>query len=128
MVSENYQFLVTDDFATGEGRTVSILITRAYPRSEDYDREKSNSGTVDGKFHFEMPPLKEGVTPESIALREFIACFGGWTARLAESYSREAFLERWGVYLPIHVVRFLTDTEDDSGNFKYHSQYHVNYS
>lgn len=124
---ENYQFIVADNFATGEGRTISIMITRAYPRTDDYDRTES-SKEVDGKFRFVMPPLKEGITPKVIAAREFAEVFGGWTLRFAENISRLEFLNRFSRYLPDHVVSFLTDTEDDAGNFKYFSQFHVNYS
>ena len=34
---ELYQFLACDYFATGEGRTVMLLITRAYPHADDYE-------------------------------------------------------------------------------------------
>lgn len=126
MVEDKLQFLVSDNFATGEGRTISILITRAYPRSEDYGESKSHMN-ADGSFHFEMPDLKEGVTPRVIALREFIELFGNWNAQIAENLSREEFLDRYGHHLPAYGKTMLQDA-DDSGNFKYSSQYHVNYS
>lgn len=125
MVDDQYQFLFADNFATGEGRTISIMITRAYPKHDDYDRTAISSHIGD---KFVMPPLKEGITPKVIAAREFAEVFGGWTTRLAEFLSRQEFLNRCSRFVPDHVVRFLTDTEDDAGNFKYFSQYHVNYS
>lgn len=127
---ERYQFVISDDFATGEGRTVSLLITRAYPKDDDYEEDSRNKSyrDDDGKFHFVMPTLKEGRTPRYRAAREFVEKFGGWAGRGAEFLSRDEFLAKYGRFLPEHVVKFLKDTEDDSGNFNYYSQYHVNYS
>lgn len=131
MVEEdNLHFVISEYFATGEGMTISLLITRAYPKEDDYDedsRGKSYMGE-DGTFHFVMPTLKEGNTARYRAMREFVELFGNWYGRGAEVLSRHEFLSKFSRQLPDHVVRLLTDTEDDSGNFKYHSQYHVNYS
>lgn len=130
MVDDNLHFIVNEYFATGEGMTISLLITRAYPKNDDYDEESRGKSYTDenGMFHFVMPTLKEGNTPSYRAMREFVEIFGNWYSRGAEAISRHEFLSKFGRYVPDHVVRFLTDTEDDSGNFKYYSQYHVNYS
>ena len=127
---EKYQFVFSDYFGTGEGRTVSLLITRAYPKDDDYEEDSRNKSYMgeDGKFYFVMPTLKEHRTPRYRAAREFAELFGGWHASGAEFLSRDEFLTRCGRFLPQHVVKFLEDTGDDSGNFNYYSQYHVNYS
>ena len=125
VTEEKYQFVFADYMATGEGRTISLLITRAYPHHEDYD-ESIPSGFIDGKFV--MPVLKEGITPQVIAAREFVEKFGGYMAMGAEFLSRYEFLNRCGHHLPVHVVNFLTDSEDNAGNFNYYSQYHINFS
>lgn len=127
---EKYQFVFSDYYGTGEGRTICLLITRAYPRQDDYDEESRNKSYMgeDGKFHFVMPTLKEGRTARYRAAREFAQKFGSWYASGAEFLSRDEFLTKCGRYLPEHVVKFLKDTEDDSGNFSYSSEFHVNYS
>ena len=132
MVEEDrLQFIFSEDFASGEGNTISLMITRAYPRHEDYVVDPNNKShkNEDGSFHFVMPTLKENNTPRFRAAREFAEKFGGgWSLYGAEFLSRQEFLAKCGRYLPEHVVKFLGNTEDDSGNFKYYSQWHVNYS
>jgi len=120
MEDELYQFLACDYYATGEGRTVSILITRAYPRAEDYKDYVLASN----------PPksvLKAGHTPKVIAAREFIEQFGSWYAYGAENLERQEFLERFGHHLPEYVKNILT-SEDPPGNFIYIAQLHLNFS
>jgi hypothetical protein len=128
---EKYEFLVSDYYATGEGQTISVLITRAYPHHDDYEEDSKNKSytTEDGNFHFVMPTLKEGVTSMTIATREFVDLFGSYIALHAEFLSRSEFLTKWGKFLPNHIRIFLTEKDmDDAGNFKYYSQYHINYS
>jgi len=127
---EKYQFIISEYYATGEGRTISILITAAYPHHDDYSEESKNKSytTEDGKFHFVMPTLKEGITAKSIAEREFTELFGYRMAIGATFLSRKELLDGFGSFLPEIVRHFLVDDTDDAGNFKYYSNFHVNYS
>ena len=120
MKDELYQFLACDYYATGEGLTVSILITRAYPRTEDY--EDYVLATSPTQF-----VLKKGNTAKVRAAREFIEQFGSWYAYGAENLERQEFLERFGHHLPEYVKNILTD-EDTPGNFNYRAKLHLNYS
>lgn len=123
-------YVVMDYLATGEGSTRCILITRAYPAHDDY--EESNSHTnPDGSFHWEMPKLKEGITPEIIALRQFKEEFGDYYAIGAEYISEEEFKKKWLRHCPAYFEKIIEDQHDETkaaGNFYYASKFHVNYS
>ena len=108
----NYQYVVSDYYATGEGRTVSILVTRALPQSEDYDD------------HYEIRP---GHTPKLRAAREFLEVFDNFTISYARNITSEEFRVEYYQYLPDMVIRILDDVEQP-GNFQYYSQVHVNFS
>jgi hypothetical protein len=111
-------FVVSDYYATGEGCTISILITRAFPRQDDYDLSPSysNSGYDGGT-------LKNSANFR--ALREFIELFGGWYGHGAEILSKDEFLSKAGKYIPDMVVKML---DEPSGHLHYHSQFHINFS
>jgi len=114
MSEELYQFIASDYYATGEGRTVMLLITRAYPHRDDYD---------------ENYELKEGHTPKVIAGREFIEQFGGYFAMGAENLLREEFLKRFGHHLPEYVHKILAaEGNERPGNFNFKQSLHLNFS
>ena len=124
------QYVVSDYLATGEGLTRCILITMAYPSAEDYESSDSHMNP-DGSFHFEMPKLKENVTPESIALREFKKEFGPYYAIGAEVISEEQFRLKWLKHCPAYMLNILDDQHDPNkaaGNIYYAQKLHVNYS
>lgn len=114
MNEELYQFIVCDYYATGEGRTVCVLITRAYPRADDYEERM---GGV----------LKRGHTPKVIAAREFVEDFGEWMAMGAENLPREEFLTRYEHHLPVYLKKLLED-EDQPGNLHFSQRVHLNFS
>lgn len=113
MKDELYQFLACDYYATGEGVTICLLITRAYPHVDDYE----------GSY----PDITYKNTAKFRAAREFIEEFGGWYAQGAENLPREEFLEKYGKYLP-ELVRNLLTNDDQPGNLNFKQQFHVNYS
>lgn len=118
MKDELYQFLACDYYATGEGRTICLLITRAYPRTDDYEDHVLLSN----------PPqyvLKNSA--KFRADREFIEEFGGWYVQGAENLPRKEFLEKYGKYLPELVKNNLT-SDDQPGNMSFRQQFHINYS
>ena len=123
---ELYQFLACDYYATGEGRSVMLLITRAYPHADDYE--------TPGNYNFETkeytpPVMKKGHTPKLIAAREFIEEFGGYYAQGAENLPREEFLKRFGHHLPEYVHKILNaEGNDRPGNFNFKQSVHFNYA
>jgi hypothetical protein len=120
MSDELYQYIACDYYGTGEGRTVCLLITRAYPRSEDYE---THGNIVDGVW---VPGTLKN-SAKFRAAREFADEFGGWYARGAENLSREEFLQRFGNHLPPYTEKIL-NSEDGPGNFNLKLQLHMNYS
>lgn len=124
MKDDLYQFLVCEYFGTGEGSTVMLLITRAYPCADDYE--------TPGDYNFEtkefVPPvMKQGYTPKVIAAREFAEEFGGWYLRMAENLPREEFMARYSHFIPEYVKRAVSST-DCPGNFHFKQSVHINFS
>ena len=124
MSEELYQFLACDYFATGEGRSIMLLITRAYPRQEDYE--------TPGDYNFKTgeytpPVLRDGLTLKVIAAREFADEFGGYFLQGAENLPRGEFIAKYGNHLPDYVIKMLQDP-DQPGNFNFKQSVHFNYS
>ena len=119
----NLKFVLSDYYATGEGRTISVLITRAYPREEDWITLPKYEKDADGNY------IKtEGVlryTEDDIVIREFTRVFDNWTAIGAEILSKEDFIDKAGKYLSDLVIKMI---DEPAGNFHYHSQFHINFS
>lgn len=112
-----YVYLSNDYYATGEGRTICLLITRAYPRQEDYD---GNSWEANSKL------IR---TPTEIGKREFEEKFGDWMTFGVESYIREEFIQKFNNLIPATVLKEINnDSEDVPGNFNWFSQLHMNFS
>lgn len=122
MNDELYQFVASDYYATGEGRTVCLLITRAYPRSEDYATE---SRFEDGMFI----PGELANSAKFRAAREFTEEFGSYFAQGAENLPREEFLKRFGNHLPPYTEKILNpEPGEGPGNFNLKLQIHMNFS
>jgi len=122
MTEELYQFVASDYFATGEGRTVMLLITRAYPIQEDYATE---SYFDDEGFH----PGELANSAKFRAAREFVEEFGGYFAQGAENLTREEFLKRFGNHLPPYTEKILNPKPGEGpGNFNLKLQIHMNFS
>ena len=122
MSDELYQFVVCDYSATGEGRTLCLLITRAYPKGDDYE---THGELVDGKF---VPGTLKN-SAKFRAAREFVEQFGGYYARGAENLTREEFLKRFGNHLPPYTEKMLNpEPGEGPGNFNLKLQIHMNYS
>lgn len=124
MAEELYQFLACDYYATGEGRTISLLITRAYPCTDDYETY-GNYNSETGKYT--PPTFKKGHTAKVRAAREFSEKFGSWYLQGAENLPREQFLQRFGNHLPPYIDKILNDPEQP-GNLNFSTQIHLNFS
>lgn len=118
------QYVVSDYLATGEGRTVITLITRAPAMLDlgDYEVEPYFDETG---FHHGI----EKTTPEERALREFKEIFGGYLAIGAEVLDRYEFFHRFGNHVP-KILYDLTDPESDSypPAFQWYGHLHLNFS
>ena len=119
-------YVVSDYSATGEGRTVMVLITRARARRDEKhnDYEVEPSFTEDG-----YNPGVEANTPEFRALREFSEEFGGYMAMGAEVLDRNEFFHRFGNHVPEYIYKMTDiDGEYTPGGFHYKSEIHYNFS
>lgn len=106
MTNELYQFLACDYYATGEGRTIALLITRAYPWAGD-----------------------DNTSAEFRAVREFTVKFGGFLTQGVEHLPREEFLKRFGNHLPEYVHKVIAaEGHDRPGNFNFAQEIHMNFS
>jgi hypothetical protein len=116
-------YMVADYYATGEGRTVMILITRAPTTDEDYEIKPS----IDSNGY---NPGKEKNTKIVRALREFIEKFGGYYGSGAQILNRHDFVSQYGNFIP-DAVRTLTDINNKDlvpPAFHYESSIHLNFS
>ena len=118
MTEELYQFVACDYFATGEGSTISLLITRAYAGAEDWEERPSSANDWTGKLKY---------SKQAIATRIFVEKFGSYLAHGVVNLPREEFLEKYGKHLPTIVLKLLT-SEDQPGNLSFSQQLHFNFS
>jgi hypothetical protein len=123
MSDEVYYYLATDYYATGEGMTKALMVTRAYPSMEDYEEQPSLDG-------LNYNPGKLKLSKEEIAKREFKDTFGSFLAHGVEVMSKHDFFARFGQFIPGTVEKILNaeSPEDMPGNFKWHALTHLNYS
>lgn len=118
-------FIASDYAATGEGRTISILITYLRPKEEDYEVKPHFEEQRDenGRIVYNPGVLKTKV--DNILLRSFAETFDGWMAMGAEILDKDQFVERFGRFVPEFVHRSINEP---MGHFHYFAQIHVNYS
>lgn len=121
MSEDGLIYLISDYAATGEGRTISIMITAAWPVHEDYEIQPSyNENGLD------PGTLKN--TAEERAVREFNEKFGEWFATGVEILDRYEFFHRYGNHVPEYIYK-MTDTENGTAPYMHYSaQVHYNYS
>lgn len=125
MMSEDpYVFLAIDYFATGEGRSIFLLVTRAYPTHEDYE--------VEPKWDFEKGYIPGVLKTSSvdIARREMLGNgVDPYFMIGVDELQREEFVSKYSHLLPEVVLKILNqDKNDMPGNFKYFVELHFNYS
>jgi hypothetical protein len=116
-----YYYVASTYGATGEGLTVSLLITRAYPRRDrDYEVEPTwnDNGYDPGKLKYPQ---------EKVALLEFAEIFHPFWTDGAEVFEKEEFMRTFGHLVPEGIQKLVEGT-DAPGNFQWNSHYHVNYS
>ena len=105
-----WMFMVSDYCATGEGRTVCLMMTQANPNwPEDFVNSENY-----------VPSTKK----EYRARRNFKEKFGDWYANGVEFITREQFFNRYSLFLPQKLVNL----KDKSCSIEYHSQLHFNFS
>lgn len=121
-MTNEMKFAVCDYSATGEGRTICILITYLHPRRpDDYEIEPFFDYDDEGKMRFNSGTLKS--TEEQILYREFSEIFGGYMAQGMEILTRQDFIDKFGRLVPEFVIKSI---EQPMGNFHYFASIHYN--
>lgn len=123
MRDDRLQYMMCDYLATGEGRTICLMICMPYPTSDDYEVQPS----IGEDWKYVPGVLKTSYS--EIAARRFREKFGDYMAIGIEHLTREEFIGHWGKYVP-EVVQKLTDPdgEDPPGNIQWHMLLHYNFS
>ncbi len=121
MSKELCKYVVSDYYATGEGRTVHILITRASPLQDDYETAPS----FDDKWKY-IPGVEKNTADER-AIREMKDFAGDWFGSVVELLSREEFVTQYGNMVP-PVVLNMSEGAEQPGNIVYKSMLHFNYA
>ena len=105
-----WRFLVSDYYASGEGRTISLMITQAIPgMAEDFDHVKKGYGAI--------------TTREYRAIKEFYQVFGEFHSRDLEFLPQSHFFGTYSNCLP----PLLHNIKDDS-YYRFFTQIHFNLS
>ena len=103
-------YMVSDEYSTGCGRTLSFLMTQAVPScAEDFTEEDKYSAIT---------------TKEYRAVREFHKHFGTYSLYCLEFVSREVFFENYKHLLPPALL----ELKDKQCYLSYHSQLHFNFA
>lgn len=114
-------YLVCEYYATGEGETVAILITRAHPINEDY---LEIDDTISNNTNFIVKNNKE-----ERALREFEQIFGKFFSQGVEILDRYEFFHKYEKVVPPFLYDMCDpNREDYPANFEWQSKLHFNYS
>ena len=128
MQENSLHFLVSDYYATGEGRTISMLIMRPSMYWTDDDWEVKPHWTDDFKTFVEGTP-KKGISNKVVAAREFINLFGDWYASGAENLPKEEFMQKFGHFVPDVVKNFVDPKDGEYPPALYwNQQLHFNFS
>ena len=129
-MSNKLHYIVADYYATGEGRTISILITQPQFVKDDYEIEPHFTQSDDDVgYKYNPGVLKPGHTEKVAVYRQFVEEFDGFYALGAENLDRGEFLNKFGKFVP-EVVLKMTDSNDSDPlpAFHYKAQLYFNYS
>ncbi len=74
MSDEPYVFVACDYSATGEGRTICLLVTRAYPYSEDYVKPSWFDEEGNGTTNLKLRILQKSAPYENLLLSLAVGC------------------------------------------------------
>lgn len=114
----DYIFAVADYLATGEGRTIHIMITTPWPRGDEYDEKPSASNDYRGKC---------SLTDEEKAMNRMLPFAGDYYGSGTLLYKREDFLKYYGAYLPPFLKEDLEEDKIDY-NLSFKTMVHQNFS
>lgn len=127
-MNNELRYLVSDYFATGEGRCISMMITRPQFEKEDYESNPNWYTDENGQWIYEEGTLKSGVSDTVVLTRAFVKEYGEWYGRGIEILSREEFLKRFSSCVPEFVKNITDENEQPAPWFEWKQQIYFNYS
>ena len=102
-------YMYSEYFATGEGQTVSLMVTQAVPRGDDYSTENKYE-TVNSKAYR--------------AVREFHKQFGTWELYGLRFFPKHEFYTQCAYFIPPVMMKL-----SNAKCYKhFHTQVHYNFS
>lgn len=108
-LDEHWVYMYSEYFGTGEGQTVSLMVTQALPRGDDFD--------PDDKY-------KTITTKSYRAVREFHEEFGTWELHGLRFLTREQFYMQCAYFIPPVMMKLA-----NANCYKhFHTQVHYNFS
>lgn len=126
-IEDRFHYLAADYSATGEGRTISLMITLLEPSDSEYSRKPSVTQGEDGKW--KLDPGELSATNTEILTRQFAERFDEWWAVGMEVLTRADFFARFDNYVPKMAREMSREVVGEiPGNFAWHAQLHFNYS
>jgi hypothetical protein len=125
MPNDRYSYVASDYHATGEGRTLCLLITLALPNPEDYEQAPEWYKSDGNDWVYNEGFIKNGSGFR--ALREFGLKFGEYYSRGALVMCRESFMHDYAAFVPDMIKTAIQDAEVP-GNLFWSQQLHINYS
>lgn len=123
-MSDGLIYAACDYGATGEGNTLCLLVTFAFPSKMDYDPNIPYGITEKGWVD---PTVI--TTQEERAKRRFAELFGDWFTIGITFYERDEFLKTFKNFIPESVYQTLSIEEGKRfPMFEYYSRHHENWS
>lgn len=106
---EHWVYMYSEYFATGEGQTVSLMVTQAVPHGDDYDPNDKYKTVNTKAFR---------------AVREFHKEFGTWELYGLRFMTREQFYMQCAYFIPPVMMKLA-----NANCYKhFHTQVHYNFS
>lgn len=127
-MADKLYYIVSDYFATGEGRCISMMIFRPEFDDEDYEVKPAWTNDSAGQWVFIEGKLKPGITEKVVALRKFIEEYGDWYGQGAEIVTRDELLSRFGSCVPEFVKNITNPEAGPEPWFEWKQQLYYNYS
>lgn len=121
-------YMVSDETATGDGSTLSMMVCRAEPEDHHWRQPPMWTFTPDGDPMYHEGEFHHGVTQESIAADYFANQFGNWRARCCKLLSKQEFLDNYRAFVPEAVLNILKELPKWPPGFRWYQQLYVNYS
>lgn len=106
-----YIFMVAEYYATGEGRSLSLMVTAAHSRMIDYEDKDYKKQLI--------------TTRDYRAIREFYERFDEFSTNGVQFYSEYDFISRYLMFLPPTLK---DEIQRKRGMIHYYSKFHLNLS